>query len=104
MDRFKAHFSVVNRRDMEEDIGRHFNRPSHHGINDMSINILDFIYAPQEAEFSLDLRLQVEYNWVHALKSMAPHGLNMKDKPPLAKHSHDILASTALYSIKEIRS
>ncbi len=104
MDRFKAHFGVVNRRDMKEDIGRHFNGPKHSGIDDMSINVLDFIYAPLEAEFSLDLRLQVEYNWIHALRSMAPHGLNVKDKPPIAKHSRDIIASTAMYSIKEIRS
>ncbi len=46
MDRFKAHFGVVNRRDMKEDIGLHFNGPNHHGISDMTIHALHFIYAP----------------------------------------------------------
>ena len=45
MDRFNAHFGVVNKRDTKDDIGRHFNGVGHHSIEDMTLYVLDFIYS-----------------------------------------------------------
>ncbi len=104
MDRFKAHFSVVNQRDMKEDIGCHFNSANHHGIDDMELHVLDFIYSPAEADYSLDIRLQVEFHWIHALHTMAPHGLNMKDKDLKAKFCRDIMSCTKRYNIIEVKT
>ncbi len=104
MDRFKAHFGVVNRRDMKEDIGRHFNSAKHHGIDDMELHVLDFIYSPAEADFSLDIRLQIEFQWIHAMHTMAPHGLNMKDRAPKAKYCRDIINCTKRYNIIEVKT
>ena len=103
MDRFKAHFGVVNRRDMKEDIGHHFNGPKHHGINDMTIHALHFIYAPPEADFSLDIRLAVKFKWIHTLRTISPHGLNMKDKTPKSKYSRNIDSCIKEYRIYESR-
>ena len=86
MDRFKAHFGVINRRDMKEDIGHHFNSAKHHGTDDMAIHVLDFIYAPATAEYCQDLRLQLEFNWIHRLRTMLPTGINTKEAPYSQKH------------------
>ncbi len=82
MDRSKAHFGMINRQDMKDDIGRHFNSAGHTGTSDLSLHILDFIYAPEKAGFGLDIILQVEYNWMQTLKTMLPMGLNTMEKPP----------------------
>ncbi len=103
MDRFKAHFGVVNRRDMKEDIGHHFNGPRHNGISDMTIHVLHFIYAPSEADYSLDIRLAVEFKWIHTLRTMSPHGLNMKDKTPKSKFSRNVDSCIKEYKIYEFR-
>ena len=47
---------------MKEDIGQHFNSTNHRGTDDMSIHVLDFIYAPLDTAFALELRLQLEFN------------------------------------------
>ncbi len=92
MDWFKAHFGVIGRRDMKDDIGRHFNSANHHGTADMGLHILDFIYAPQDSGYALDLRLQIEHNWIQSLQTMMPFGLNTMDKAPKAQYCRDIKA------------
>ncbi len=70
----------------------------------MELYVLDFIYAPSEADYSLDIRLQVEFQWIHALHTMALHGLNMKDRALKAKFCHDIKSCTKRYNINEVKT
>ena len=48
----------------------------------MEIHILDFIFSHPKADHSVTLRLQIEFNWIHRLRTMLPSGLNTKDKTP----------------------
>ncbi len=104
MDRFKAHFSCINRRDMKEDIGRHFNSTGHSGTSDLHIHVLDFIHAPERVGFALDMRLQVEYNWMQTLKTMLPMGFNTMDQTPTAQYCRDVTACTSQNKIVEVKS
>ncbi len=90
MDRFKAHFRNIQRWDVNEDMGRHFNSSGHSGTADLTVHVLDFIYALERAGFALDLHLQVEFNWIETLKTMLPLGLNTMDKAPVAQFCRDI--------------
>ena len=73
----------IGRKNLKEDIGRHFNLPEHNGIRDMRIHILDFIHAHPKSAHGLTLRLQIEFNWIQRLRTMLPMGLNTKDRTPL---------------------
>ncbi len=101
MDRFKAHFRVIKQRDMSEDFGRHFNGANHHGTDDMKIHILDFIFAPPEVGFTLDMRLQVGFNWVQTLRTMTPIGLNTMDKCPTSQFRRNVRNCTLCNKIKK---
>ncbi len=103
MDRFKGHFAMIRRRDMSKDIGKHFNSDDHQGKGDVSISVLDFIYAPSDAPFTRDIRLQVEFDWMQELKTMLPFGMNSWDKAPGPKYSRNIKACTAKYRRKELK-
>ncbi len=102
MDRFKAHFGVINRRDMSEDLGHHFNSANHHGTDDVAIHILDFIFAPPEAGFALDMRLQMEFDWVQTLCTMTPMGLNTMDKCPTPQFCRNVRNCTLRNKIKKV--
>ena len=95
MDKFKAHFSCINRQDMKEDIGWHFNIMGHSGTNDLLIHVLDFSYAPDRADFACDMHLQVEYNWMQMLKTMLPMGLITMDWAPIAQYYRDVTTCTS---------
>ena len=82
--RFGAHAGSIGRRNLKEDIGRHFNLPEHEGLKDMEIHILDFIHAHPKSSEGLTLRLQIEFNWIQRLRTMLPLGLNTKDRTPLS--------------------
>ena len=103
MDQFKVHFRVIDRQDMKDDIGWHFNTPKHHGMDDLLIHILDFTYAPFEIGIAWDTCLQVEFNWIHALRTMLPLGLNTLSKAPTAIYFNDIQACTDKKKIIEAR-
>ena len=47
-ERFDGHKGTLNRHEMANDIGRHFNLPDHSGLKDMEITVLDFIHAHQK--------------------------------------------------------
>ena len=47
---------------MSKYIGRHFNSDAHHGKDDISIHVLDFIYEPLDAPFTKDIRLHVQFD------------------------------------------
>ena len=81
--RFSGHIGSVRRKQLSEDVGRHFNLPGHHGIQDMEISVLDFIFTAPKSIHGLTLRLQIEFNWIHRLRTMLPFGINTKDKAPL---------------------
>ncbi len=83
--RFQGHFTSIRSKDLSNDVGRHFNMGDHNGTCDIEIFVLDFIYAPPKTEFGLTLRLQIEFNWIHRLRTMLPCGINTKDKTPLSK-------------------
>ena len=102
MDRFKAHFSCTSRQDMKEAIGRHFNGTGHSSTSDLLIHVLDFIHAPDRAGFALDMWLQVEYNWMQALKTMLPMGLNTMDRAPTAQYCRDVTSCTSRNKIVEV--
>ena len=79
MDRFQAHFYNITSNKTEHAIGRHFNLPSHNGINDVTIHILDFIHMNAAKPDSEHLRRYTENNWQHRLHTIAPLGLNIQD-------------------------
>jgi hypothetical protein len=91
-ERFKMHFQNIktaneirsgmrcppkNKRD--EPIGRHFSSPTHRGIQDIHIHVLEFIKAPSKSPPGLLLRDQSERKWIFRLQSLSPHGLNTVD-------------------------
>ncbi len=80
--RFGAHFGSINRKNLKEDVGRHFNLQKHHGVKDLQITVLDFIHAHPKSDYALTLRLQIEFNWIQRLRTMLPLGLNTKDRTP----------------------
>ncbi len=100
MDRFNAHLGVVNRRDMK-DIGCHFNGLDHSGTSDMTIHVLHPIYALSEAAFILDVQLAVEFKWIHTLRMIYPHALNMKNKTQQSKLCQNILNFMREYCTSE---
>ncbi len=81
--RFSGHIGSVRRKELQEDVGRHFNLPGHKGIEDMEISVLDFIYTAPKTEHGLTLRLQIEFNWIQRLRTMLLFGINTKDRTPL---------------------
>ncbi len=103
MDRFKAHFRMIKRQNMKNDIGRHFNSAGLSGTNDLSLHISDFIYARDKSGFGLDIRLQIEYNWMQTLKSMLPMGLNTMEKLPKPQYCRDIKGCTGRNVIRELK-
>ena len=103
MDRFKGHFAMIRRWDTSKDIGKHFNSDEHQGKEDVSISVLDFIYAPSDAPFARDIRLQVEFDWMQELKTMLPFGMNSWDKAPTSRNCRDIQSCAAKYRRKELK-
>ena len=95
MTRMQGHFAAIKRRDCSQDTGKHFNLPRHHGLADVQISVLDFIYAPVKADFAHDLRLEVEYNWIHTLRTTLPQDLNSMEKAPAAPHCRNVKHATA---------
>ena len=81
--RFSGHIGSIRRKELQEDVGRHFNQPGHRGLDDIEIKVLDFIFVVPKTEHGLILRLQIEFNWIHRLRTMLPFGINTKDKTPL---------------------
>ena len=49
----------------------------HNSVSDLSIFILDFIHMAPKTPRAKQLRLTIEQNWIHRLKTPYPNGLNM---------------------------
>jgi hypothetical protein len=42
-DRFVNHFQDINTCNTEKSVSRHFSHPSHNGVQDLNISVLEFI-------------------------------------------------------------
>ena len=60
-----------------DTIGLHFAEITHKGTADFKIQVLEFIYLPQNSERALKLRLQKGKLWIHRLRCLALQGLNI---------------------------
>ena len=83
MDRFGNHFTSIQWNDGKNDVCKHFNSNGHSGIENLKLHILDFIYAAPNSEFGRALRDEIEFHWIHRLRSQLPHGINTMDKSPV---------------------
>ena len=77
--RFAAHFLKISKNDPESEIAKHFNSNHHMGLDDISIHIVDFVYAAPHTPKSKHLRDLLEFNWIQRLHTNAPMGLNVMD-------------------------
>ena len=77
--RFYAHFHNVRHHKTTDGVGMHFSRSDHHGTRDFKISVLEFIKLPPQSEAAKNLRLKIEKNWIHKLRTPAPLGLNIFD-------------------------
>ena len=77
--RFQGHKGNICRKNLSEDIGRHFNSDGHSGFGDIKVHVLDFLSLHLKSKEGLNLRLQIEFNWIHSLRMMLPMGINTKD-------------------------
>jgi hypothetical protein len=79
-DRFVHHLYDINMSNKEKTVSKHFSLPSHNGVKDMKINVLEFIKKPPRSHQATKIRSRVEKNWTHLFRCMAPLGLNI-DNP-----------------------
>jgi hypothetical protein len=49
----------------------------HQGMVDFDIHIVDFVHNTPDSDQALQMRLKVESNWIHRLRTPAPMGLNI---------------------------
>lgn len=90
MDRFQGHLKDIEHAKNWDrappsakakgptNVGLHFNRPGH-SVNDVRIQVLEFIKANPGSELATKLRNDSETHWMHKLKSLAPFGINATD-------------------------
>ena len=78
-DRFEGHFGDVNHARQEKNVGRHYSKPGHQGVDDMTISVLEFIKNPPRSEQAVTIRNRVERNWTNLFRCLAPRGLNMEN-------------------------
>ena len=79
MDRLREHFYYINKRDLQQPLGRHFARADHQGLQ-LQAQILEYIPTAPKLKKSETLRLKKEYHWIHQLVTMEPFGLNVMGK------------------------
>ena len=72
-------FFAIELSDREKTVSRHFSSSTHRGTKDMSISVLEFVKKPPRSPQASTVRLKVEKNWTHLLRSLAPFGLNMEN-------------------------
>ena len=63
----------------KDGVSQHFSAPDHNGIQDMTIQVLEFIRLPPQSGKALQLRLKLEKAWIHRLRCPAPTGMNIFD-------------------------
>ena len=75
--RFTTHFNLINNQSQTHSVSRHFTQENHNGISDLTIHIVDFIYARPRTPKGRALRDRIEINWIHKLRTQIPIGLNI---------------------------
>jgi hypothetical protein len=78
-DRFVNHFYDITTSNMDKTVSKHFSQPSHNGIKDTTISVLEFIKKPPRSQQAVAIRNRVEKNWTHLFRCMAPLGLNIEN-------------------------
>ena len=77
--RFQAHFYQIAHEPQKTEVSRHFNQRDHHKLADVEISILSFVHQGPDSEAALQMRLRLEFDWIHRLRSQIPLGLNLID-------------------------
>ena len=78
-ERIGEHLGYIRRKKMKNEVPIHFNKCDHHGEKDVQVHILDFIHSHPRSDRGKKLRLKIEFNWIHRLKTQSPWGLNTLD-------------------------
>ena len=81
MQRFYPHLNNIRTKQMNTDIGAHFNRDVHQGLKDAEVYIVDFINKNPHSDYAQKLRNKCERNWILKLRTQVPLGLNLIDAP-----------------------
>ena len=77
-ERLREHIYHINRKHATSDVTHHFNLEGH-GIDNLKVHIVDFIYEHPDSKRAQKLRNTIEFNWIHKLHTQAPNGLNTLD-------------------------
>ena len=77
--RFSAHFLKISKNDPDIEIARHFNHGFYKGLDDVSIHVVDFIFAELDSARAKYLRDLLRFNWIQRFHTYAPMGLNVMD-------------------------
>ena len=77
--RFQAHFYQIAHEPQKTEVSRHFNQRDHHKLADVEISVLSFVHQGPDSEAALQMRLRLEFDWIHKLRSQIPLGLNSID-------------------------
>ena len=78
-ERFKSHFYQIAHDREKTEVSRHFNQVTHEKLKDVEIHILEFVHASTERDNTKDKRTQLEFDWIHRMRSQIPKGLNSID-------------------------
>ena len=79
IDRFGKHFYNITLPNLDDPIGRHFAKPNHHQLDDVTIHILEFITPPSNSKAAKGSRDFAERKWIHRLMTISPQGLNLAE-------------------------
>ena len=85
-DRFVGHFGDINKSNQDKTLGKHFSQYTHNGIEDVNITVLEFIKMPPKSPQAITIRHRVEKSWTHALRTLAPQGLNLENPKHYTSH------------------
>ena len=77
--RFQGHFYLIKHKKEDHEVSRHFNQKSHNGLDDVEIHVLWFIKHDAKKDYTKNIRLKYEFDWIHCLRTQIPLGLNTID-------------------------
>ena len=77
-ERIREHIYHTKKQHSTTDVNYHFNLVGH-GLDEMKVHIVDFIYEHSDSKRAQSLRNTIEFNWIHKIHSQAPKGLNTLD-------------------------
>ena len=87
MKRMQGHLNRFQCKVLSDDNGKHFNLPDDRGKMDLEIFVLSsFVTLMQNLQ---SLRLSIENNWIHRLRSQLPYEINTMQGVKDYKKSHN---------------